>query len=361
MAAGEMRQVGQITGMGISYYDAILPVRALRGDHARVVAGLRLPHRAAASVLVPGGQIVVGFVSDSAGLAGMFADNWAQAGTDQEPDAMLYALARPARSYGLDATWDGARWWSQDGKTMIVFGFGSYRLVKVCVRGICSAVSADDILFLHGCALSVGGENASRGVVVTGGSGAGKTTLVARVLECAEHSVTVINDDWGAVSLSSGASASTGEKRLHMKSGSVLALRPDFFAGAPPGSYSYDLSEPDRTVRLLASPESVYGARWSTGTAVIRHLAVIVRESPGWVPPGSKEEAFRFLRSGGNPVHLPRHEFFFDGSLILTTASDEQREEDRYRRLLDHTAVSWINNCGSPENLADSFMTAILR
>jgi len=64
-------------------------------------------HRSVASVLAPGGRIVVEFVSDSAGLAGMFADNWAQAGTDQERDATLYALARPARSYWLDETWDG--------------------------------------------------------------------------------------------------------------------------------------------------------------------------------------------------------------------------------------------------------------
>ena len=39
---------------------------------------------------------------------------------------------------------------------MLVFGCGSDRLAKVCVRGICSAVSADDMGFVHGCALSLG-------------------------------------------------------------------------------------------------------------------------------------------------------------------------------------------------------------
>jgi len=82
------------------------------------------------------------------------------------------------------------------------------------------------------------------------------------------------------------------------KSGSVLALRPDFFSGAPSGSYSYDLSEPDRTARLLASPESAYGARWSTGTAVIEHVAVIVREPPGWVPPAAAVSAGRSRNPG---------------------------------------------------------------
>ena len=40
---------------------------------------------------------------------------------------------------------------------MVVFGFGSYRLAKVCIRGICSAVSGDEMVFVHGCALSIGG------------------------------------------------------------------------------------------------------------------------------------------------------------------------------------------------------------
>ena len=94
----------------------------------------------------------------------------------------------------------------------MVCGLGSYRPAKVCVRGICSAVSGDDIVFLHGCALSVGTGTNQRGVVITGSSGAGKTTLVAGLLRHPEYSVAVLNDDWGAVSLSSGESVSTGEK-----------------------------------------------------------------------------------------------------------------------------------------------------
>ena len=142
--------------MGVSYYDMLLPVRAPGDGLPGMVAGLRLPHRVLASIGVPAGRIIVAFVSDSARLSRMFAANWAPAAAGTQPDATLCALARPAGGYGLDRRWDGARWWSGGQQMMVVFGCGSYRLAKVCVRGICSAVSADNMVFVHGCALSVG-------------------------------------------------------------------------------------------------------------------------------------------------------------------------------------------------------------
>ena len=121
--------------MGVRYYDELLPAREPGTGLPGLVAGIRLPYRVLASISVPGGRIVLAFVSDSIRLSRMFAANWAQAGTGQ-PDATLYALARPACGYGLDDRWDQARWWSRQHKMMVVFGFGSYRLAKVCVRGI---------------------------------------------------------------------------------------------------------------------------------------------------------------------------------------------------------------------------------
>jgi hypothetical protein len=346
--------------MGVSYYDALLPVREPGAGLGSAVAGLRLPCRVLVSVCVPAGRIVLAFVSDSARLSGMFAANWAPAETDAEPDATLYALARPACAYGLDGRWDAARWWSRDHKMMVAFGFGSYRLAKVCVRGICSAVGGDDILFLHGCALSVGAGAGRRGVVITGSSGAGKTTLVAGLLRHPEYAAAVLNDDWGAISLSRGDSVSTGEGMLHMKTGSVLALRPGFFTSAPAGSYSRDLSERDRAARVLVSPESVYGTAWSTSAMVVEHVAVVVREPAGWLPPGREGEAVRALGSEGEVGLLHHHEAFFNGSLILTTEDDRLREERHYRQLLDRTAVSWINNCGTAGDLVRNFISAVM-
>ncbi len=345
--------------MNVNYRGAPLPVRELVGDRLGAIADLRLPYRAHASVRVPAGQIVVALVSDSAMLSNLFAGHWAQAGPDQEPDATLYALARPACGYGLDDTWDEARWWSQAGKMMMAFGCGPYRLVKACIRGICSAVSGDDMMFLHGCALSLGAGNGRRGVVIMGSSGAGKTTLVAKLLQHAEYPVTVVNDDWGAVSLSSGNLVNTGERMLHMKSSSVLALQPGFFASAPSSAYSYDFSEPDGADHLLVSPGSVYGARWNPGGAVIEQVVVIVREAPGWVPPRLVGEAVRVLKSGGYSNYFQRRESFFNGSLILRKASDELREEQRHRRLLNHASLSWINNRGTPDELVDGFISAV--
>ena len=79
--------------MGISYYDALLPVREPGAGLWAVLAGIGLPYRVLASVCVPAGRVVLAFVSDSALLSRMFAANWAQAEDGQEPDATLYALA----------------------------------------------------------------------------------------------------------------------------------------------------------------------------------------------------------------------------------------------------------------------------
>jgi CobW/HypB/UreG family nucleotide-binding protein len=347
--------------VGVSYYDALLPVREPGPGLRAAMAGLRLPYRVHASVGVPAGRIVVAFVSDSTRLSHMFATNWAQARTGLEPDATLYALAGPACRYGLDESLDRARWWSADHKVMVVFGSGSYRLVKVCMRGICSAVTGDDLLCLHGCTLSVGAGADRRGVIITGGSGAGKTTLAAMLLSHREYQVAVLNDDWGAVSLDSGASVGTGERMLHMKSSSVQALCPGFFGSAPAGSYLPDLSEPDRAARILVPPDRVYGAVWSTTPTVVEQVAVIVREPTGWSPPAQGGQAVIALENEGGLGSVHHHEAFFNGSLILTTEDDRLREERRYRRLLGRTTVSWINNCGTPEALLANFISAVMK
>jgi hypothetical protein len=70
--------------LGVSYYDTLLPIREPGPGLRDAMAGLRLPYRALASIVVPAGRVVVAFVSDSAQLSRLFAANWAQAGTGQD-------------------------------------------------------------------------------------------------------------------------------------------------------------------------------------------------------------------------------------------------------------------------------------
>ena len=80
-----------------------------------------------------------------------------------------------------------------------------------------------------------------------------------------------------------------------------------------------------------------------------------------WRPPVRDGETVRALESEGDTTLIHHHEAFFNGSLILAAEQDKLREERRYRRLLDRTAVSWINNCGTPEALVDNFICAIMK
>jgi hypothetical protein len=84
--------------MGVRYYDALLPVHEPGAGLRAAMAGLRLPYRVLASIGVPAGQVVVASVSDSTRLSDMFAANWAQAATGQEPDATLYAPRQGRRA-----------------------------------------------------------------------------------------------------------------------------------------------------------------------------------------------------------------------------------------------------------------------
>jgi len=340
-------------------YGPPLPVRELRQARLDQLARLRLPYRHLAAVATPAGCLVVAFATDSVLLSRLFAGNWAPADSDRQPDATLRVLARPARGYGLDGTWDEARWWSSSARTMVLFT-ADYHLVKVCIRGICSAVSGHDLVFLHGCALSVHDRDRSRGVAIMGSSGAGKTALVASVSERRGYAVRVVNDDWGPVSAHSAAASGTGEMRLHMKTQSVLALRPGFFAAVPPDAYARDLSDADPSSRLLVEPEYVYGARWERGIIVIDNIVVIVREPPGWQPPDRPPQALELLSRGGYSGYFRRNEPFFNGSLMLRTEAEWSREVTRYEKLLERVSLSWINNCGTVDELTGKFLSAVM-
>lgn len=108
------------------------------------------------------------------------------------------------------------------------------------------------------------------------------------------------------------------------------------------------------------SPARVYGPAWSTTTAAVDHVVVVVREPPGWSPPTRQGAALEVLESEGGLGFVHRHEAFYNGSLILAAEADKWREDQRYRRLFSRTRVSWINNCGTPDDLVATFVSAVM-
>jgi hypothetical protein len=112
---------------------------------------------------------------------------------------------------------------------------------------------------------------------------------------------------------------------------------------------------------MLVTPDSVYGAAWSTTATVVDQVAVVVREPADWRPPAREGETVRALESDGDTTLVHHHEAFFNGSLILAAEQDKLREERRYRQLLGRTTVSWINNCSTPETLVGNFIRAIMK
>jgi hypothetical protein len=93
----------------------------------------------------------------------------------------------------------------------------------------------------------------------------------------------------------------------------------------------------------------------------VHHVAVVVREPAGWLPPRRPGETVSALESQGDKGLARHHEAFFNGSLILATEQDKLREERRYRQLLDRTTISWINNCSPPETLVGHFISAVMK
>jgi len=86
-----------------------------------------------------------------------------------------------------------------------------------------------------------------------------------------------------------------------------------------------------------------------------------VREPADWQPPGGAGEAVSALESEDDAGLVHHHEAFFNGSLILTAEEDKLREERRYRQLLDRAAVSWVNNCSTPDTLVRNFISAVMK
>lgn len=332
--------------------DLPLPVRRLADDQARVSVALLDGHSRTGMVRTPAGAIVVALNTDSLRLSEFFSANWHPAPAGSAPHAIVTAFASPAQRYGLDHELDVARWWSPDRRELIVFDCDSYSVVKVCVRGVCSAVAPPDVVFVHGCALDLAVGESHRGILIMGSSGAGKTTLVASIRRQAGLRVAIVNDDWGPVHLTSGIAVSTGEPMLHMKALSVLAFRQ-----TAPSQLAGCVSEGDGT-RVLIPPESVFGAGGLADSVRLSNIIVLTRNGENHAKPNPPTAAIELLETGSYSQYYRAREPFLNGSLILLDEESRRRQRDLYTRLLSGVRVSWISNSGTKEDLVRAFLAA---
>jgi hypothetical protein len=304
-------------------------------------------------VAISEGSIGVRLLSDSAHLRAFFSGNFGRSPSNSsasEPDATILAL-RGTAIPDLPTLRAGERYIDPDRSLIVSLGSEYYGNVKVSVRGLCSSAVARRRQggFVHGASMAVRGS----GIVISGVSGAGKTTITRALMSLCPDGVRIINDDWGWADQDSGTIVFTGEPRLHMKYRSVHAIAPQL---APsPGSHlseNYEGDFNDPHARLLIARDEVFaGAVKDTSSF---DAFVVVTRDP------SKPAFARALNAGDIDLleaaeysdFYGRHERFMDGSLLLVDERDRRRERARFERLLANIPGTLVNNVGPPADVA---------
>jgi hypothetical protein len=322
-----------------------------------VAAGLRWdPPRGAAPIEITRGVIAasapdveITLNTDSEHLARFFAGNWTL--PDQlSPDPIatqIVALKHAPAHYGLNGDIP-MRWFDRAGRTVYIVGSEYYGNVKISVRGLASAVAPPSQMFAHGCSLDVGG----RGILICGNSGAGKTTATRRIREIT--GAKIVNDDWGSLSLDTHRAVYTSEQQLHMKYNSVRALAPRLPIG-PDRYASENLSDygPDADARLLIPRDEVFDASRVANETTIVGIAFLVRTDSG--TSGARRLAaadVHEVEKGAFSTFYNRTEHFMNGSLMLTSEDDFERQRELHRRLLDDFPSLLVDNGGDADDAA---------
>jgi len=289
-----------------------------------------------------GKRIAIRLCTDSEHLAKFFAMNWPANILPEKSDATIIALKESPVSYGLSPDFQGSRWFCSKTNQVWMFGNEFYGNIKITVRGLCSEIAPLNQMFMHGCSLSIDGH----GVVLSGTSGAGKTTLTTALRQMLGKRAQIVNDDWGICSLADGRLQFTGEPYLHMKYPSVHALAPDLEISPLTHlseNFNGDLNDP--RARLLIAAQQVFG-RNGLANQVKLHLFVVVIRDPD-APAGARylsERDVTLIKQGKYSRFYDRTEWFLNGSLFITDKSRQEREISRHKLLLEKFPCVIINN-----------------
>ena len=304
-----------------------------------------------------GGRIILALHTDSEHLAKFFAMNWPANTSLKKPSATITALKGNAELYGLSEELNKSRWFCPKTKQVWIFGNEFYGNIKITVRGLCSELAPPEQMFLHGCSMAIDG----RGMVLSGVSGAGKTTLTAALRKILGPRAQIVNDDWGPFSLNDGQLQFTNEPYLHMKYPSVRALLPHLEinpASYPSENFNEDMSDPH--ARLLIAPKQVFGDEGLQSKAKLRMFVVVIRdlEMPASIRSLSLQD-ISLLEQGKYSKFYDRTEWFLNGSLFVTDKTSQERERDRYQTLLKDFPCIIVNNVTVPEKTAEHILTEL--
>lgn len=333
-----------------------LPIKQDKLPVMKLPIGNRIEKRI--SIPTAGEQrIILSLHTDSEHLAKFFAMNWLVETSFEKPNATIIALKESAEFYGLPSELNESRWFDPRTNQVWMFGNEFYGNIKITVRGLCSEVAPPKQMFLHGCALAIDG----RGVVLSGVSGAGKTTLTAALLQRLGSRMQIVNDDWGPGSLADGQLQFTGEPHLHMKYPSVRTLAPHLKtspASHPSENFGGDINDP--RARLLIAPHQVFGQSRLQVKTKLRMFVVVIRDLE--MPAGMRylsEQDVALIEQGKYSRFYGRTEWFLNGSLFITDKTRQERERDRHRMLLRNFPCIIVNNIVAPEKTAKLILTEL--
>jgi Phosphoenolpyruvate carboxykinase. len=296
-------------------------------------------------------------LTDSNHLANFYSANWPADVSTLEPDARILAGKESATYYGLPQDFNNCRWYCPESRQVWMFGTEYYGNLKITVRGLCSELASDEEMFIHGCALSL----YNCGLILSGMSGAGKTTLTAALRQRLDSNVSVVNDDWGPLSLSSGLVRRTGEPYLHMKYPSVRSLAPALSIGPNTHrseNFQGDFNDP--AARLLINPFDVFGQEGLCDDVTLKLFVVVIRnDSEPLSLRRLSTTDLSILERGHYSAFYQRSEQFLNGSLFLMDDYRLMRTRQQHRALLERFHCVALNNSGSPQRGAELIISAL--